>query len=555
MENVRKLVPEEEKHRIDLYTYWKVFWRKKYYLLIPLILSLVIAVIGVRYLTPIYQSVTLLSLEDQNILSRSMGRYITPVEERARMRNRQYRAMIDTRLKSRDFLELVVKDLGLHQSLDVQQTIQRGGGPDPGIPAEELIMRHLVGLLKDKIHVENPMPGFFSINVFDSDPNTAFVLASRVSEKYIAVIQQAQLQGLRQAGAFSIEQLAIYREKLEASEKQLAQINREMNETDVESNPVNGLNVHTAEARQRSLKARIDNSELSLRRVRQRLMSIFGLVPSSEKVSSNERAASIERRIRAYGEEQLLAELGTEAAVETMVEQETSGPLWEELRGHLAEIVNGEYDQFSADLRPLITEYFYQRYIIDYFRFRERKLNTYIGQYRKNMQRRPVLEQEHARLVNEVETNRAIYQAFLESKTSAQITEAALSTNLGMRITVIEKAEKPLVPVKPNKMKIIILALIFGMACGIGAILITEYMDDSFRTIEEVQRFMKLPVLGTIPKTVTHFAWEKQKRGRMILFWIIGLFIFVTIVSGALYMYARNLRGTRIKIELSEDQS
>ena len=57
----------------------------------------------------------------------------------------------------------------------------------------------------------------------------------------------------------------------------------------------------------------------------------------------------------------------------------------------------------------------------------------------------------------------------------------------------------------------------FGIVCGLGSIIVTEYMDDSFRSVEEVQRILKLPVLGTIPKTVSHFAWERKKKGRMVL--------------------------------------
>ena len=63
--------------------------------------------------------------------------------------------------------------------------------------------------------------------------------------------------------------------------------------------------------------------------------------------------------------------------------------------------------------------------------------------------------------------------------------------------------------------QVIVIAAMFGIVCGFGSILVTEYMDDSFRSVEEVQRVLKLPVLGTIPKTVSHFAWERKKKGRM----------------------------------------
>jgi capsular polysaccharide biosynthesis protein len=118
---------------------------------------------------------------------------------------------------------------------------------------------------------------------------------------------------------------------------------------------------------------------------------------------------------------------------------------------------------------------------------------------------------------------------------------------------VIEKAERPINPVKPDKLKIIVIAAMFGLVCGFGSILVTEYMDDSFRTVDEVQRILKLPVLGTIPKTISHFAWERKRRGRMILIWAIGMLLFITLVSGAMFIYAKALQETSIGVELNEN--
>ncbi len=550
MEKVRKLVPEEEEKKIDLYAYWKIFWRKKYYLLLPVFLSLVIAFFGVRQITPIYESFTLLSVEDRNILSQTMGRYVTAVDERNRARDQQYRAMIETKLTSRTFLERVVKDLNLHTSYESRQNLAGVEDAPTGIPVEELIIRRLVSLLRQKIGIQNTMPGYFRISVFDTDPSTAYILASRITEKYIEVSKQEQVEGLRQAGAFSDEQLAIYKEKLEASEKEIARVRREMMETDEVNNPVNNSNIHMAEARRRSIGAQVGNGEISLQRVRERLNSIFGLIPSTERIGNDETVRNLEDQIFAAGEEDLLESIGGD--LETPAEDDELKRLWEELRRRIGAIVDEEYDEFSSELRPLITEYFHQRYIIDYNRFKERKLQGYIDQFKQNMQRRPLLEREFNRLTHEVETNQAIYQAFLESKTSAQISEAVQSTNLGLRISIVEKAVKPYVPVKPDRIKIILLALIFGIASGLGSILVTEYIDDSFKSVEEVERILKLPVLGTVPKTVGHFTWERKKRGKMILLWIVGLFLFISIVSGAMYMYARNLRSTSIGIELHE---
>lgn len=559
MEKIRRHVPEESEQKIDVQAYWKIFWRKKYYFLVPIVLSLLISVVGVRRLTPLFESYSLLAIEDQNLLERTMGRYISGDEDRARERNLRYRSIIETRLKSRSFIESVVTDLGIDRSVDLRQNLERQmQGADPTLSIDELVMRRLVSVLREKISVQNPNPGFFTVSVYDTDANTAYILASKVGERFIESMRQARLEGIRQAGAFSDEQLAIYKEKLETSEKEFSEVRREMMESDVGSNPVSVSNLHYAEALKNTIGAQIEQNEIALGRVRSRLVSLLEQVPTSDKMSTDEAVKNYQNRLRAFGSARLLAELSPTESAADEGEAQSLDLIAEELRRRIADIVDIEYAKlypaFSSEIRPLITEYFYQKELLAYHRSRLNRLQGYIDQHRTNTRRRPYLEREFNRLSSEVETNRAIYQVFLESKTSAQITEAVQNTNLGLRISIVERAEKPLSPVKPEPLKIILVALLFGTACGIGAILITEYIDDSFRTVEEVQRFLKLPVLGTVPKTIASFAWEKRKRGKMILIWAIGIFIFVSVVTGTLYIYEKTLREAGIGIRISESR-
>ena len=553
MENVRKYVPDEQEQKIDLYAYWKIFWRKKYYFIVPLVLSVAISVAGVRRLTPIYESYTLLSIEDQNLFGRTMGRYITPADNRNRTRDRQYRTMIETRLHSRSFLDSLATRLNLQRSGRIREIIRSRPGA-PGVSEDERVMRYIISMLRDKIGVQNTSEGLFTIGVTDSDPKTAHALATHVARFYIEVTQREQVQGLRQAGAFSDEQLAIYQEKLEAADRELSRVQRELAATDVETNPVNAGNLHIAEVRTNSFHAEAGRTEIAIRRVRERLVAVFSQVPTTKSIGDDDAVANIQDQIIARAEERLLIVMGGgEGEAAAASSDEESERLWEQLRQRIGMIVAAEYADFSEDLRPLITEYYMQLSYRDFYTAMERKLRGYIDQYRENVRRRPILEREATRLTNEVETNRAIHDAFLESKTSAQITEAAQNTDLGLRISVVERAERPFKPVKPNPIKIILLAILFGSVCGIGAILVTEYVDDSFRSVEEVQLILKLPVLGTIPRTVEQFSWEKKRRGRLVIFWAIGVILFSVVMSGALYVYGKRLQRSSLGIELRLD--
>ncbi|MCD6379880.1 hypothetical protein J7M07_05480, partial [bacterium] len=144
MENIRKIVPDEDKNKVDLKGYWKVIWKKKYYLIIPVLLSLLISVIGTRYLIPVYQSSTILSMEREGLFSGSVDRYVADGEDRQRSRTIQYLPIITAKVKSNSFLGLVIEDLGLLENINPNNTLSNYNPKASGISSRERLKRYFV---------------------------------------------------------------------------------------------------------------------------------------------------------------------------------------------------------------------------------------------------------------------------------------------------------------------------------------------------------------------------------------------------------------------------
>ncbi len=68
------------------------------------------------------------------------------------------------------------------------------------------------------------------------------------------------------------------------------------------------------------------------------------------------------------------------------------------------------------------------------------------------------------------------------------------------RIRVIQPALVPELPASPKIKLIFALALFGGLAVGLGISFVLNSMDTSFRTVDEVEHYLALPVLGAIPK-------------------------------------------------------
>lgn len=65
-------------------------------------------------------------------------------------------------------------------------------------------------------------------------------------------------------------------------------------------------------------------------------------------------------------------------------------------------------------------------------------------------------------------------------------------------VQVIERANYPSNPVSPNKILYILIAFILGVLVGIGAALLLEFMDNTFRSKDDLEKSLGLPVIGTI---------------------------------------------------------
>ncbi|EIW6614562.1 capsular biosynthesis protein [Clostridium perfringens] len=66
-------------------------------------------------------------------------------------------------------------------------------------------------------------------------------------------------------------------------------------------------------------------------------------------------------------------------------------------------------------------------------------------------------------------------------------------------VQVIQKAQLPEHPVSPNKKINILIAFVLGLMVGGGVVLLLEYLDNTFKSREELEKTLELPIIGTIP--------------------------------------------------------
>jgi len=111
----------------------------------------------------------------------------------------------------------------------------------------------------------------------------------------------------------------------------------------------------------------------------------------------------------------------------------------------------------------------------------------------------------------EIENKRNLLNSLEEKQSETLVSEKLGGLKAG-NISIIDRAEIPKNPVSPKKKLNLILALLMGIFGGVGLCFIFEYLDNTVKGPEDVERLAGLPSLGVIPYLPPD-SMSKKKRG------------------------------------------
>jgi len=110
-------------------------------------------------------------------------------------------------------------------------------------------------------------------------------------------------------------------------------------------------------------------------------------------------------------------------------------------------------------------------------------------------------ELEHARKIHD-----ALEMRVLQEDIEQRIPRTA--------VDLIQPAQSadPSNPVSPDFLLNIILSIVVGIGCGVGLAYFIEYLDTSVKTIEDIERYLSLTVMGVIPQKVKPLHQEDAEQ-------------------------------------------
>ena len=123
---------------------------------------------------------------------------------------------------------------------------------------------------------------------------------------------------------------------------------------------------------------------------------------------------------------------------------------------------------------------------------------------------------------------------------SSNIFKAAVAADVerrqkGEQFRVLESAVAPLDPTSPNRLLIVVMGLVLGLALGGMTGLLVESADTSFHGARQMQGALRIPVLAAIPAIVLESdriaARRRARRQGVVVAGVVGLVLGGTVLG------------------------
>lgn len=491
----------EDDESIHLRDLWRVIVKRKWIVLSVLLIVVLTALVVTMMATPIYRASITLKIE------REAGKIVdfkgAPVEPQEYGDIDFYRTQYEL-LKSRSLAERVVRQLDLRQrsveeapkavpwwsswwsKLAGREAANDGAEDAAAAEAAADPNAAAVRAFMSSMTVEPVRNSRLVRVLFDSpDRKLSADALNALAQNFIALSLERRFDASSYAKAFLEEKLAQTKAKLEESERALVDFQRDQRiitideKQNVLAQSLASFNAAAAKATEDRMRA-----EAVYREFRENPGS------SPQMLDNKAMAALREQRTKLQVEYQ-----------DNLRIYKPAFPKMQQLASAIAEM-----DKKIAEETEII-----RRAIVGDYNVAVQQEASVLGKL--ELAKKDILDLQgrsirYGILKREVDTNRSLYEGLLNRLKEVGV-EAGVGTN---NVTVVDSAQPPTVPFKPNLPLNLQLAAALGLMLGVGLAFFLEYLDDTMQRPDDMERVAHLPVLGVIPVVRT----KKSERDKPI---------------------------------------
>jgi uncharacterized protein involved in exopolysaccharide biosynthesis len=199
-------------------------------------------------------------------------------------------------------------------------------------------------------------------------------------------------------------------------------------------------------------------------------------------------------------------------------------------------ISSGGYDLFAGQVEGLEFQVTSIQEGISALKSEKARLERQISLLDQRITDTPKRQLELIAIQRDYDTIRQQYDSLLSKKLQSELAENMEKRQKGEQFKVIDPAKPPEKPFRPKIPKILLAAVMLGLASGLGLAFGVEYFDQSFRDYNELADVLEIPVLAVIPRLQTAADIRRKKRLKVIGYCLSGCFLAAIGVTIWLWM-------------------
>jgi polysaccharide chain length determinant protein (PEP-CTERM system associated) len=154
---------------------------------------------------------------------------------------------------------------------------------------------------------------------------------------------------------------------------------------------------------------------------------------------------------------------------------------------------------------------------IQALRSQSERIRSQINILQTRVDNTPVRAIELSKISRGYEITLRKYQDLLAKGLESELSENVEKQQKGEQFQIVEPANFPVKPVRPNRLMIVLAGLAGGLVGGIGLAVLVETLDTSFKKSDEINAFVNVPLLATLPALVTRGSLLEQRRAHGVL--------------------------------------
>ncbi|MFQ5632182.1 MAG: hypothetical protein ACE5I1_25715, partial [bacterium] len=420
------------------------------------------------------------------------------------------------RVLSVEFLALLGRRLDLDKNEEIIAAVESAQERAPGIPSDQLLDRMLAKFLRGNLSISTAGAELFNLTARHSQPEMAYYLSKTLTEIFVDESKKSELSGIRGVKEFSDEQLAIYKKKVEEAEEKLKLLHKRIavryaSSVTGRSDSLGSLNMYELKSK---ADIAINRRQNLLLKTRARIPQNLQVIPWEQIPQLQTVKTQIDDKIEEFKKRVTMQ--SWQGNYELVMNNEFS-LLRMQANRILQRWIPSQYVRLGRDAHQNIQTYLLGEIDLYIFRSQQRFAEQMLSNFVNVAAAKPEEDFELKKLHAEIEQNRAVYDLFFKHSRGSQIEEALQNSDMDFKYSIVEQARIPLNAVSGSKKVFVITAFALSLGLGIALVFGLEFIDQSIKTVEDVEQHLKVPVWGIVPKINTPFSkWHDALRSSRV---------------------------------------